>query len=208
MNFKEALKFRHACKIFDENKKISDDDFEAILEAGRLAPSSLGLQQWEFELIENAELKAQIRKACWDQVQITSCSHLLVIYAKIADLRPNSPYLRDRIFARTDKDDEQKNAYLTMVNNFLRENCGQSEIEIFAWTKAQCFLAAQNMMMQAAFLGIDSCPIEGYVESDLNRVLGLNPSQKRVAMLLPLGYRVKEPKPSARRKIYEILSVR
>ena len=28
MNFLEAMKFRHACKIFDENKKISAGEFD------------------------------------------------------------------------------------------------------------------------------------------------------------------------------------
>ena len=51
------------------------------------------------------------------------------------------------------------------------------------------------MMMQAAILGIDSCAIEGYNESELNEILGIDPAKKRVAMLLPFGYRIKEQKP-------------
>ena len=45
MNFLEVMKFRHACKIFDENKKISAGEFDFILEAGRLSPSAMGLEQ-------------------------------------------------------------------------------------------------------------------------------------------------------------------
>ena len=41
MNFLESMKFRHACKVFDENKKISAGEFDFILEAGRLSPSSV-----------------------------------------------------------------------------------------------------------------------------------------------------------------------
>ncbi len=37
----EAMQFRHATKEFDSKKKISDADFNTILEAGRLSPSSL-----------------------------------------------------------------------------------------------------------------------------------------------------------------------
>ena len=48
MNYLEILKFRHACKIFDESKKISAGEFDFILEAGRLSPSSTGLEQWDF----------------------------------------------------------------------------------------------------------------------------------------------------------------
>lgn len=56
---------------------------------------------------------------------------------------------------------------------------------VFGWAKAQCFLSAMNMMNAAAFLGIDSCPIEGFVERDVNQILGINPDVKRVALILP-----------------------
>lgn len=35
----DAYNFRHATKEFDPNKKVSDSDFEFILETGRLSPS-------------------------------------------------------------------------------------------------------------------------------------------------------------------------
>ena len=56
MNFLEAMKFRHACKIFDENKKISAGEFDFILEAGRLSPRSTGLEQWDFLVVQNPQL--------------------------------------------------------------------------------------------------------------------------------------------------------
>lgn len=41
----KALDFRHACKKFDADKKISDQDMELILEAIRLTPTSYGFEQ-------------------------------------------------------------------------------------------------------------------------------------------------------------------
>lgn len=38
----EAFYFRHACKKYDSTRKISAQDFDFILEAGRLSPSSYG----------------------------------------------------------------------------------------------------------------------------------------------------------------------
>ena len=37
------VKHTHACKEFDPMKKISEDDFEFILETGRLSPSPLDM---------------------------------------------------------------------------------------------------------------------------------------------------------------------
>ena len=52
MTHLEIMKFRHACKIFDGNKKIGKADFDAILQAGILAPSSTGLEQWDFLVVQ------------------------------------------------------------------------------------------------------------------------------------------------------------
>ena len=62
--FKEAMDFRHACKLFDESRKISDEEIREILEAGRKSPSSFGMEPWKFLVITNEELKAKIRPFC------------------------------------------------------------------------------------------------------------------------------------------------
>ena len=90
MNYLEILKFRHACKIFDETKKISAGEFDFILEAGRLSPSSMGLEQWDFLVVQNPILRQKIREVSWNQPQITTCSHLVVILGKIAEIKPES----------------------------------------------------------------------------------------------------------------------
>ncbi|MCG8428482.1 MAG: nitroreductase family protein, partial [Chromatiales bacterium] len=75
----EALQFRHACKKFDAEKKIPSDQLNSILECGRLSPSSFGMEPWRFLVIQNPELRKALRKACWDQAQITDSSDVVVI---------------------------------------------------------------------------------------------------------------------------------
>lgn len=53
----EAFRFRHATKRFDATRKISAKDFEYILEAGRLSPSSVGFEPWKFLIVQNHELR-------------------------------------------------------------------------------------------------------------------------------------------------------
>lgn len=62
--FLEAMRFRHACKIFDENKKIDEDKFLDILESGRLSPSSMGMEPTRFIVIENKRLKEELKPLC------------------------------------------------------------------------------------------------------------------------------------------------
>lgn len=61
----DAYNFRHATKEFDPNKKVSDSDFEFILETGRLSPSSLGLEPWKFVVVQNPEFREKLREYTW-----------------------------------------------------------------------------------------------------------------------------------------------
>ena len=194
MNYLEILKFRHACKIFDESKKISAGEFDFILEAGRLSPSSTGLEQWDFLVVQNKELREKIKAVSWNQAQITSCSHLVVILAKIKEVKVGSSYVDKMIARRADKDPEVIAARQKFYNDFLLSNFKNDDELTFQWSHEQCMIAATNMMNAAASLGIDSCPIEGFDRHALNEILGLDESEQRVAIVVPFGYRL-NPQP-------------
>ena len=53
----KALNFRHATKEFDESKRISDENFDIILETARLSPSSMGIEPWKFMVIQIKKLE-------------------------------------------------------------------------------------------------------------------------------------------------------
>ncbi len=206
MNYLEILKFRHACKIFDESKKISAGEFDFILEAGRLSPSSTGLEQWDFLVVQNKELREKIKAVSWNQAQITSCSHLVVILAKIKEIKVGSSYIDKMIARRADKNIEAIAARQKFYNDFLLSNFKNDDELTFQWSHEQCMIAATNMMNAAASLGIDSCPIEGFDRHALNEILGLDESEKRVAIVVPFGYRLNPQPEKLRRQRAEVVT--
>ncbi len=190
--FMDAMNFRHACKIFDETKKISDEDMHFILECGRKSPSSFGMEAWKFLVITNEDLKAKLRPACWDQVQITSSSHLVVVLAGIESVKVESGKVEKR-FARRDMPKESLDMYMDLYARHLSKTLSSDE-NIYCWTAKQTYIAAANMMTGAAFIGIDSCPIEGFEKEKVEEILGLDTTKFQVAMVLPFGYRL-NPQP-------------
>ena len=188
--FMEAMDFRHACKIFDETKKISDEDMKFILEVARKSPSSFGQEGWKFLVITNEELKAKLRPFCWDQPQVTTCSHLVIILAAIEAVKPESgiPALR---FARREMPQEKKDFYNKLYKDHLTvTKVLDSDENIYSWTARQTYIAAGNMMTAAAVKGIDSCPIEGFDKAKVEEVLGLDTKKFQLSMVLPFGYRI------------------
>ena len=188
--FTKAMDFRHACKVFDAEKTIPDEEINYILETGRKSPSSFGMEAWKFLVITNSELKAKLRPACWDQEQITSCSHLVIVLAGIESVKVESG-LPEKRFARREMPQENLDFYLQLYADHLKETLS-SDDSIYAWTSKQTYIAAGNMMTAAAFIGIDSCPIEGFSKEQVETILELDTGRYQVAMLLPFGYRINE----------------
>ncbi len=201
--FMEAMDFRHACKIFDETKKISEEDLNFILEAGRKSPSSFGQEPWKFLVITNDELRTSLRPFCWDQVQITSCSHLLVILAKIEDVKANSSEVL-RKFNRRGLPKDMVEAYIKKYANHLKDDLSSNE-KTFCWSARQTYIALANMMTAAAIKGIDSCPIEGFEKTNVEKVLNLDTNKLQVSVILPLGYRIKEQSVQLREELKDII---
>lgn len=204
-SFEEALDFRHACKIFDDNKKISDDDIRYILEAARKAPSSFGQEGWKFLVITNDELKKKLKAVCWNQVQITSCSHLVIVLAAIENLKPSSGIPMKR-FSRRDLPKDKIEAYVDLYENHLT-NSGvlKDNNSILAWSARQTYIAMANMMMAAAVKGIDSCAIEGFEKDKVEEILALDTNNFQVSCILSLGYRLNEQSEQKRLSFDEVV---
>jgi len=188
--FLKMMNFRHACKMFDETKKISDEDIHYILEVARKSPSSFGMEGWKFLVISNDALKEELKPFCWNQPQITTCSHLVVVLAGIDALKVESGKVHSQ-FMRRDLPAEKLDAYMKLYASHLSDTLSSDE-NIYQWSARQTYIAAANMMNAAAFIGIDSCPIEGFEKENVEKVLKLDTSKFQVAMLLPLGYRINE----------------
>ena len=68
MNLIDHLNWRYATKMFHPALKIGATDLAYLKEAVRLAVSSYGLQLYKVLIVENQEIRQELRKASWLQV--------------------------------------------------------------------------------------------------------------------------------------------
>lgn len=198
--FMEAMYERYSCKLFDMQKKISEEDLRYILDAGILSPSSLGLEHWKFLLISNESLQKKLQSACWNQDQVGTASHVVVILAKLDDLQPSSPYVKERLLALVEGDgDKFEQAYGFYQNLF-------EQLDLACWTTKQCYLAAANMMTAAKVKGIDSCPMEGFEKEKVKKLLDID-KRFEIALIIPFGYGVDTPRRKNRLPFEQLVKV-
>lgn len=185
MELLENLKWRYATKAMN-GKKVSEEKLNNILEAASLAPTSSGLQPFEILVIENQELKSEIRKIAWDQSVITDCSHLLVFAAW-------DTYTAERInkmFDLTNDIREFKNEGWESYRQKLLSYYPQRDAEEnFNHAAKQAYIAFSLSIAAAAFEKVDSTPLEGFEADKLDQILGLREKGLRSCVMLPIGYR-------------------
>lgn len=200
-----ALARRYATKIFDSSKKVSADDLRAILESGRLAPSSLGIEAWKFLVVENAELRSKCRAAGYGQAKITDAPHVIVI-ARRTDVRERiANELVSRTAATLGVETASLAAFQGMVEGAIRTKDDQA---LDAWVRSQAYIPLGMMVETAALLEIDSCPMEGFDPKQIDEVLGLGAKNLTATTMLAIGYRGDDPfakRPKTRRPFDEVV---
>nr|WP_170885695.1 NAD(P)H-dependent oxidoreductase [Bacillus alkalicellulosilyticus] len=209
----DAFYFRHATKEFDPQKKISTEDFQTILEAGRLSPSSVGYEPWKFVVIQNQQLREKIKEVTWGaQGQLPTASHFVVILARtIKDTKYDSEYVKHQMLTVKKLPEELfekvKGLYKSFQENDL--NLLESERSMFDWASKQTYIALANMMTTAALLGIDSCPIEGFDYDKVQQLLAeenlLEDGHLAVSVMVAFGYRSQEPRPKTRKSMNDVV---
>jgi len=210
----DAYHFRHACKIFDETKKIDEALFATILETGRLSPSSFGFEPWHFVVLQDMSLRQKLREVTWGAQDILpTASHYVIILARKAPtLLAGSDYITHMMYDVHQIPEEMAEARRQKYRKFQEEDFALLETPrtIFDWAAKQCYIALGNMMSSAAMLGVDSCAVEGFdakaVESFVAKELGIDIERFGVAVMAGFGYRKNLPKPKTRQSIEDIVT--
>ena len=185
MNIHEKLSWRYATKKMN-GTAVSQDKVDYIVEAARLAPTSSGLQPFRIIEISNPELKEKIQPIAYGQSQIMDASHLLVFAAF-------DEYTTDRVnkvFAQQETErglpagasDDYKN---TLLQSFA----AQSKEDHFNHAARQAYIGFGMAVAAAAELQVDATPMEGFVNAQLDELLGLPAKGLKSVTILALGYR-------------------
>jgi nitroreductase len=182
-----AFRWRYACKVFDPTKKIAESDFQKLLDALVLSASSYGLQPWKFLVINNPEIRIELRKHSWNQGQITDASHLIVLCRRNA---MDAEYVQRFIQDMSQKQGtslEKLEGYKQLIMGHLVPDGQKKDQPI--WAANQVYIALANLMSAAAVLEIDTAPIEGFKPAKYNEILNLSEQGFHAQVVCPVGYR-------------------
>lgn len=204
----DIFRRRVSTRYYDPARKISAEDFAAILDFGRLSPSSVGSEPWKFLVIQNQGLREKIKPVAWGmQSSITEASHLVILLAK-KHARYDTPFFSE-LMDRRGFTPEQRAAALERYRSFQIHDIAIADDEraLFDWASKQSYIALANMLTGAAMLGIDSCAVEGMDYAAVEHILAqaglLDPAEYGVSVAATFGYRARDIQPKPRRDAAE-----
>ncbi len=176
MDTLEAIARRRAIRQFDPNHHMEEPEIEQLLSLTILSPTAFNLQNWRFVVIRDSELRRKIRAVAWNQAQVTDASLFVVLCADLkawekepARYWPSAP-------------EDLRAMILTTMDQYYNGNSMAQRDEAMR----SCGMAAQTLMLAAASLGYDSCPISGFDFKAVGELINL-PEDHVIVMSVAIG---------------------
>ena len=209
--FKAVAESRRSVKRFTDTP-ISDEVLNACLDLAMRAPSSSNLQPWQFVVIESPVLRQEAIKLCMNQNAAKTSNRLIAVVARtdtwlehtfsMLDYWPVQPppaivknYYERLVPAEFTTGPLNVLSPLKKVGVSLSRRFSAptpapsySENDRKIWAIKSTCLAAQNLMLAFKAHGFDSCPMGGFEEAGMKKILGLG-SHQHITMMIGAGER-------------------
>jgi nitroreductase len=183
----DLLRWRYATKTFDSNRKIPADTWSALEDSLALSPSSFGLQPYRFLVIHDRATRQHLLPHAWGQRQVVDASHFVVFAARTSVTEAEIDTFIARIAQTRGVTPESLASYRGMMTGMLLTDGFKPLVP--HWTARQACIALGNLLTSSALLGIDACPMEGFVPAEFDKVLALPAQGLASVVCCALGYR-------------------
>ena len=180
------LHWRYATKRFDQTRRIPADEWKVLEASLVLSPSSFGMEPWRFFIVNDSATRTKLIPAANNQLQVATAPHLVVFTARrrvdFSDI--------DALVTRTSQvrhiSPEDLKELRNMVAGFVNS---LSQTALHEWAIRQVYIALGQFVTTAAILGIDACPMEGFIPGQVDEILDLSKTGYSSVLLCPVGYR-------------------
>ncbi|AGI26551.1 nitroreductase [Pseudomonas sp. ATCC 13867] len=184
MLIEDAIRSRRSIRGFDTSYVMSREEKDDLLQQALLAPTSFNLQHVRLVEVSDPQLRAQIREAGWDQVQMTEASMLVVVCAQVDSWERNAERVWDGAPV------EVKNYMVGAIDGYYRDKPQTQRDEAMRSSG----LVAQTLMLAARGRGLDSVPMVGFDFDSVGKLINL-PANHVIGLMIAVGKQAVEARP-------------
>lgn len=203
MSIIEKLNWRYATKKFDTTKQLSDSQLEILKEAFNLTALSYGLQTLKMVVVGDKSIRENLVALAFGQRQVADASHLLVLCIQNEIDTDDVEEHFDTVKAIRNTPDEILDPFKEQLKSTIET---MPESKKSDWATKQAYIALGNLMTVCAIEEIDSCPMEGFLPEELDKVLNLDKYELKSVLLLPVGFRAEDDMFASLKKVRKPIS--
>ena len=208
--FEQVVRSRRSVRRFTE-APIPPEVLDACLDLALLAPNSSNLQPWAFYKVQTPKKKQALVRACLNQNAAKTAAELIVVVARtdtyLENAQRNLRAWPDGKAPKMVRDyygklvplmySQGPLGALGLAKGVVTNAIGRfrpmirgpfSAAELKVWAVKSTALAAENLMLALRAYGYDSCPMEGFDEARVARLLGLSRGAS-IPMVIGAGVR-------------------
>jgi nitroreductase len=172
----DAIYGRRAVKHFDPDHEMAPEEIRRLLEAAVQSPTSFNIQHWRFVVVQDRDLRKQLREAGHGQAQITDASLLVVVTADLLAWKKDPQRYWRAAPAETAK------LLVGWMGPFYEGREGLQRDEAIR----SAGMAAQTIMLAAKAMGYDSCPMIGFDPDRVAELIRL-PADHVIGLMIAVG---------------------
>ena len=203
MSIIEKLNWRYATKKFDTTKQLSDSQLEMLKEAFNLTALSYGLQTLKMVVVGDKTIRENLVALAFGQRQVADASHLPVFFIQNEIDTDDVEEHFDTVKAIRNTPDELLDPFKEQLKSTIETMPDSKKSD---WATKQAYIALGNLMTVCAIEEIDSCPMEGFLPEELDKVLNLDKYELKSVLLLPVGFRAEDDMFASLKKVRKPIS--
>lgn len=173
---------RKSVRKYDPQFKIPQSQLEELLTEATTAPSSSNLQPWRFLVIQDDQVKKELRKISNNQEQVETASAIIAVLGDI-EMYNNTEEIYNQNFELGYMDETVKNM---MIENSLKLYANLPEEILTNIATFDAGLISMQIMLLAREMGYDTVPMGGFDKNAFAKKFEL-PNHIKPILLIAVG---------------------
>lgn len=176
----DAISARHSVRSFTDDP-VTPAELDALIEAARLAPSSLNSQPWRFKIVTDKRLLARFgtKEISRTQTWLAKAGAIIVCCADLSgyvrDSQASAFFFRDNNLITGDSMDG--------IEEYVAREASAAEAARFGAAAMNVAIATSFMILRAVELGLGTCWVGMYNGDAVKSLLGIDPALRIVGLL-------------------------
>lgn len=190
----EIVQARRSANNFDSDVKISREQLEELFQLAKFAPSAYNLQHTHYVVVDQPELKLQLKAAAYGQHKVETASAAIIVLGDLEAYKDAERIYQGMLQLGMMDELQFKQTIESIHSDYQNPEFRKDE------AIRNASLSAMQFMLIAKAKGWDTCPMIGFDPEQVRSLLRI-PDRYHIVLMMTIGKeKTNHPRPRGYRK--------